>query len=209
MKNIKYNFLLILFCFLGVFSLQAQHKTIEEVYGKAIGEKVQNFTAMDAEGDTFNLKTALKEGPVVLLFYRGQWCPVCNHHLSQLQENLDLIKSKGAKVIAVSPEKQENLQKTKSLTGADFTLLYDEDYKISEDFDVAFVPKEQLIELYNTRLEADLENAHSDNSKRIPVPATFIIDQNGKVVWRQFDRDYKKRASAEEIMEALENNLKK
>lgn len=205
MKNIKYNSLLLLNFFLLAFSVQAQHKTIEEVEGKAVGETVKNFTALDAEGNTFNLENTLKDGPVVLLFYRGQWCPVCNRHMSQLQEQLDKIEAKGAKVIAVSPEKQENLQKTKSKTGAEFTLLYDKDYKISEDFDVAFVPKEQLIELYNTRLAADLENAHSDNSERIPVPATFIIGQNGVVVWRHFDRDYKERASAEEIMEALDS----
>ncbi len=207
MTNTYNRALLIFIIITAAFSLQAQHKTIEEVEGKAVGESVKNFKAIDATGNRFNLQTALNEGPVVLLFYRGQWCPVCNHHLSQLQENLDLIKSKGAKVIAVSPEKQENLQKTKTQTGAEFTLLYDEDYKISEDFDVAFVPKEQLIELYNTRLEADLENAHSDNSKRIPVPATFIIDQNSKVVWRHFNPDYKERASAEDIIEGL-NELK-
>jgi len=187
------------------FFAQAQYKSVDEVNGKAVGEIVKNFTAVDAEGNEFNLKNALKDGPVVLLFYRGQWCPVCNRHLSQLQESLAQIESKGAKVIAVSPEKQENLQKTKTKTGAEFTLLYDEDYKICDDFDVAFVPQEQMIEAYNNRLGADMENAHSDNSQRIPVPATFIINPKGEVVWRHFDRDYKERASAEEIMEALEN----
>lgn len=189
---------------LSTFSLKGQHKTIEEVHGKAVGEKVQDFTTTDADGITFNLKTALKEGPVVLLFYRGQWCPVCNRHLSQLQKQLDEIESKGVKVIAVSPEKQENLQKTKSKTGAEFTLLFDDSYKISEEFDVAFIPEEQMITAYNNKLDANLEHAHSDNSLRIPVPATFIIDQKGKVAWRHFDRDYKERASAEEIMEALD-----
>ncbi|MGJ3234876.1 peroxiredoxin-like family protein [Marivirga sp.] len=203
MKNIFFKPLLALNFFIAAFSVHAQYKSVEEVSGKEVGEKVKSFSAIDADGNTFNLKTALKDGPVVLLFYRGQWCPVCNRHISQLQEQLDKIEAKGAKVIAVSPEKQENLQKTKSKTGAEFTLLYDEDYKICEDFDVAFVPKEQMIEAYNNRLGADLENAHSDNSQRIPVPATYIIDQKGKVVWRHFDRDYKERASAEEIMEAL------
>ena len=205
MKNINFKTLLIVILSTTTFSMHAQYKSVDEVSGKEVGEKVKNFSAVDDNGNTFNLKTALKEGPVVLLFYRGQWCPVCNRHMSQLQEQLDEIEAKGAKVIAVSPEKQENLQKTKSKTGAEFTLLYDEDYKICEDFDVAFVPKEQLIELYDTRLDADLENAHSDNSQRIPVPATFIINQKGKVAWRHFDRDYKERASAEEIMEALDN----
>lgn len=203
MKNIFFKPLLTLNFFIVAFSVHAQYKSVEEVSGKEVGEKVKSFSAIDADGNTFNLKTALKDGPVVLLFYRGQWCPVCNRHMSQLQEQLDEIEAKGAKVIAVSPEKQENLQKTKSKTGAEFTLLYDEDYKICEDFDVAFVPKEQMIDAYNNRLEANLENAHSDSSQRIPVPATFIIDQKGKVVWRHFDRDYKERASAQEIMEAL------
>jgi peroxiredoxin len=209
MKNINFKTLLIVILSTTTFSMHAQYKSVDEVSGKEVGEKVKNFSAVDDNGNTFNLKTALKEGPVVLLFYRGQWCPVCNRHMSQLQEQLDEIEAKGAKVIAVSPEKQENLQKTKSKTGAEFTLLYDEDYKICEDFDVAFVPKEQLIELYDTRLDADLENAHSDNSQRIPVPATFIINQKGKVAWRHFDRDYKERASEEEIMEALDNYNKK
>jgi peroxiredoxin len=84
-------------------------------------------------------------------------------------------------VVAVSPEKQENLQKNRSKTRADFTLLCDKDYKIYGDFDVAFVPKEQRIQAYNTRLEANLENVHLDNSQRIPVSATFTIDQNGKI----------------------------
>lgn len=203
MKKINYSKLLILFFIISAFSVKAQYKSVEEVSGKEVGEKVKSFSAIDADGNTSNLETALKDGPVVLLFYRGQWCPVCNRHMSQLKEQLDKIEAKGAKVIAVSPEKQENLQKTKSKTGAEFTLLYDEDYKICEDFDVAFVPKEQMIDAYNNRLEANLENAHSDNSQRIPVPATFIIDQKGKVAWRHFDRDYKERASAEEIMEAL------
>jgi peroxiredoxin len=205
MKNIKYNTLIILTFLMSSLTAQAQYKSVDEVNGKAVGEKVRNFTAVDAEGNEFNLKNALKEGPVVLLFYRGQWCPVCNRHLSQLQESLDQIESKSAKVIAVSPEKQENLQKTQSQTRAEFTLLYDENYKICEDFDVAFVPKDQMIDAYNNKLGADLENAHSDNSKRIPVPATYIINPKGKVAWRHFDRDYKERASAEEILEALNN----
>lgn len=203
MKNIFFKPLLALNFFIAAFSIHAQYKSVEEVSGKEVGEKVKSFSAIDADGSTFNLKTALKDGPVVLLFYRGQWCPVCNRHMSQLQEKLDEIEAKGAKIITVSPEKQENLQKTKSKTGAEFTLLYDEDYKICDDFDVAFVPKDQMIDAYNNKLEADLENAHSDNSKRIPVPATYIINQKGKVVWRHFERDYKERASAEEIIEAL------
>lgn len=82
-------------------------------------------------------------------------------------------------------------------------LLYDKDYKISKMFGVLFRSDEETIEAYNERLDANLSEAHSDYSQRLSVSATFIINQNGKVVWRHFDRDYKGRASVTEIM----NNL--
>jgi peroxiredoxin len=138
-----------------------------------------------------------------VIFYRGQWCPICSRHLSILQDSLTYLEDKGVKVVAISPEKQENLKKTEEKTDASFTLLYDEDYKISKMFDVLFRPDEETITVYNERLDANLAEAHSDQSQRLPIPATFIINQEGEVVWRHFDRDYKERASISQIIEHL------
>ncbi|PJB59866.1 MAG: alkyl hydroperoxide reductase, partial [Bacteroidetes bacterium CG_4_9_14_3_um_filter_41_19] len=130
---------------------------------------------------------ALKKGPVVVIFYRGQWCPVCNKHLSHLQDSLQLIYEKGATVIAVSPEQSEFLKRTAEKTHASFSLLYDEGYKISDLFDVTFKPDTMTTIMYNTLLSANLKKANTDDSQRLPIPATFIIGTDGKIVWRHFD----------------------
>jgi peroxiredoxin len=185
-------------------SAQPTFKTVNEAQGVAIGARIADFTATDAEGKQFQLSQALKAGTVVLLFYRGQWCPVCSRHLSNLQDSLQYIEQLGARVVAVSPEKQENLQKTVKKTGATFTLLYDKDYQICNAFDVTFLPDGKSRAAYNSMLGASLKTAHSDNSQQLPVPATYIIGQDGTVKWRHFDPNYKVRATPREIIQALE-----
>jgi len=193
-----------LFILILGLNLQAQDfPAVDDVKGIAVGSQVGDFTALSQNGEEFNLKTALKEGPVVVVFYRGQWCPYCNRHLSTLEENLQAINKKGARVVAVSPEKQEMLMKSAEKTGASFSLVTDEGFKIAETFNLAFLPASGTRLKYNTILGADLEDAQTDNSERLPVPATYIIGQDGRVVWRHFDRDYSKRASPEEILANL------
>lgn len=204
-------FALTIVCYIQATNLKAQtiYKSVEEAKGLSVGAKVKNFTTSDQNDSLFKLYKNLEKGPVVLLFYRGQWCPVCNKHLSRLEDNLQLIYDKGAKVIAVSPEKSEFLKMTAEKTSTSLTLLFDKEYKISEAFDVVYQPDEKMRHGYNTRLNANLKKVHSDDSQRLPVPATFIIDQHGKIVWRHFNHDYKKRASAKQILEALDTMEKK
>lgn len=182
---------------------QTIYKPVEEAKGLQIGDKVENFSALDQHDELFTLNEALKKGPVVIIFYRGHWCPVCNKHLSHLQDSLQLIYEKGAAVVAISPEKSEFLKLTAEKSHASFSLLYDEGYKISDTFDVTFLPDSRLRIMYNTMLRANLKNAHSDESQRLPIPATFIIGQDGKIVWRHFDPDYKKRSSVSDIVKNI------
>ena len=182
---------------------QKMYKTVKEVKGLSVGAFVKDFSAKDLHDDTFVLSEALKKGPIVVIFYRGQWCPICNKHLKELQDNLQKIYTLGASVIAISPEKSAFLKRTAEKTNASFKLLYDEDYKISNIFDVTFKPEIILRTLYNTMLGANLKEAHSDDSQRLPIPATFIISQEGKIVWRHFDPDYKKRSKVTDIIKNL------
>ena len=200
----KYSFgLLLLFTTMNTSVMGQNGKAVTEVKGLAVGSKVPQFTATDADGKKYKLEKALKKGPVVLLFYRGQWCPVCNRHLSHLQDSLRFIYEKGATVIAISPEKPELLKKTKEKTKASFTLLHDKGFLIGNAFDVVFNPDIKQVGMYNERLHANLEGASSDGSSRLPVPATFIIDKNGKIVWRQFNSDYRIRASVKDIIDNI------
>jgi len=178
-------------------------RPVKEANGLAVGDSVFNFEAKDIHDSTYTLNDALSKDPVVVIFIRGQWCPFCNKHLSQLQDSLPLIYKKGASVVVISPEKSEFIKKTIEKTGAEFTILYDEGYKISDAFDVTFKPDSISRFMYNTVLGANLKTTHSDNSERLPVPATFIIDVDGKVVWRHFDPNYKKRSTVADIIKNI------
>lgn len=188
-------------------TLNAQKsRDIQEAHGLNVGDKAPVFIAKDAESKEFLLNEALKEGPVVLIFYRGFWCPYCNKHLSQIQDSLGLIQEKGARVIAISPEKPEYLDKMAEKSGARFTLLYDEGYKIADAYEVTFKPDSMQLFAYNTILRGNLKESHSDDSQLLPIPATYIISKEGTIVWRQLDPNYKNRSTVMEIIENLPAN---
>ena len=179
------------------------YKSVEEAKGLEVGEQAPVFTAVDAGNNEYSLSEALESGPVVIIFYRGFWCSVCNRHLGQVQDSLRFIYEKGATVVAISPEKPEYLKMMREQTGSEFTLLYDEGYHISDAYDVTFLPKQKKIIKYNM-IGAKLKDTHSDDSQRLPIPATYIVNQEGKIIWRHFDADYKKRSNVGQIIKALE-----
>ncbi len=176
---------------------------VDEARGLVVGTRAPEFSAINADSMEFSLSEALKAGPVVIIFYRGFWCPYCNKHIASVQDSLRLLTEKGATVVAVSPEKPEYLEKMADKTGAKFNLLYDEGYKISDAYDVTFTPEAKQLFVYNKVLNGKLKESHSDDSQRLPIPATYIIDASGKIVWRQFDPDYKKRSTVQEIIDNL------
>lgn len=202
----KYLFILFLFLNCTIMAQDTSYYKAKEREGLKVGEKVNNFSAQNMNGDTISLSNLLKNGPLVIVFYRGHWCPICNKHLQKLESNLEKIYEKGAQLIAISPEKSEFLQKTANKTNASFTLLYDEDYKISNQFNLTFRPDSMSVSLYNNVLGGDLKKAHSDESQRLPIPATYILNNNGEIVWRHFDPNYKKRAKIEDIIENIPTN---
>ena len=170
--------------------------------GLFIGSKAPDFKAKDQNGNEVRLKDLLKKGKVVLVFYRGQWCPYCNRELSRLQDSIQLIKDKGATVVAVSPEKQERIAATVEKTKAEFPVLYDEGLKIMKAYDVEFEVPENTITRYKNA-NIDIEKNNGTNGKYLPVPAVYIIDKESTVTYRFFDADYKKRPWVKDLL----NNL--
>lgn len=186
-------------------SAKDRNKHLSQVNGLKVGTYAPDFTTIDADSQQFSLRQELQKGKVVLLFYRGQWCPVCNRHLKAMEDSLKLITDLGATVIAISPETAEFADQTKKKTNASYRLLYDEDYAISRKYDVAFTPDKISIVKYSA-IGAHFKEAHNNEVTMLPVPATYIIDRNGKISWRHFDRDYKRRASVADIVNALKQN---
>ncbi len=192
-----------LLLFLSNIMMAQQYRSAKEAKGLAVGEKAPRFEALDQNNNPFKLEQALKNGPVVMIFYRGHWCPVCNKHLGRVQDSLQSIYERGASVIAVSPEKVELLSKTAGKTEAEFILLHDEGYAIADAYDVTFRPDSMTRLMYNTMLGANLKSAHDDESQRLPIPATYIIGTEGTILWRHFDPDYKKRSTVQDIIKHL------
>lgn len=191
----------IIAAFLSVFMLQIASAQ-EAPEGLFIGSKAPDFKAKDQNGNEVRLKDLLKKGKVVLVFYRGQWCPYCNRELSRIQDSIQLIKDKGAMVVAVSPEKQESITATVEKTKAEYPVLYDEGLKIMKAYDVEFEVPENTITRYRNA-NIDIEKNNGANGKYLPVPAVYIIDKESTVTYRFFDTDYKKRPWVKDLL----NNL--
>ena len=190
-------------CLLFSVSLYIIVYAQEKPEGLFINSKAPDFKADDQYGMEIRLKDLLKDSLVVLVFYRGQWCPYCNKHLKKLEDSLSLIKEKGARLIAVSPEKPENISKTIEKTKASYPVLYDKDMKIMKAYAVAFEVDERTVSRYKNA-DIDLAAANGQKDKvYLPVPALYIINKEGTISYRFFEPDYKKRASVKEILEQL------
>jgi len=194
MRNILFSFLLLTTAY-GAIAQEAPE-------GLFIASKAPDFKAKDQNGKEIRLKDLLKQGKVVLVFYRGEWCPYCNRELSRMQDSLQLIKDKGATLVAVSPEKPENISKTIEKTKAEYSILYDEGLKIMKAYEVEYeVPENTLTRYRNTGI--DIEKKNGNNGKYLPVPAVYIIDKESTIIYRFFEPDYKKRPSVLELLKYL------
>lgn len=166
--------------------------------------KAPEFSAQDQNNNMVSLTSELKKGPVVLVFYRGQWCPYCNRQLKALEDSLYLIKAKGAGLIAVSPEKPVNISKTIDKTKASYPILFDKGLAIMKSYDVAYSLDSATVIKYR-KFGIDFTDANGENGTNLPVPAVYIISQKGIITFRHFDPDYRKRASVSEILMHLED----
>jgi peroxiredoxin len=170
--------------------------------GLFIGSKAPDFKGIDQNGQEVRLKDELKKGKVVLVFYRGQWCPYCNRFLSKLQDSLQLITDKGARLIAVSSEKPEMVAQTVEKTKAGFSVLHDKELKIMKAYDVEFEVPENTIQRYKNG-NIDIEKNNGANGKYLPIPAIYVIDKESTVTYRFFDSDYRKRPMISDLLDQL------
>ena len=116
---------------------------------------------------------------------------------------MQLIKDKGARLIAITPEKPEFISKTIEKTKASYPLIYDKEMKIMKAYGVSFEVDERTIARYKNA-DIDLATANGQKEKvYLPVPAVYIISKESTIVYRFFDADYKKRASVQEILKNL------
>ncbi len=171
--------------------------------GLKIGDKAPEINTKSITGEYIDSQKLLENNELVVIFYRGNWCPYCNRHLSNFNDSLEYIEAAGGKVIVIGPETFESAEKTADKAKASFTLIPDISLRLMQEFDVLFNVTKKYQRKIKTLLFTDIAKNNGRDDAQLPVPATYIIDKNGLIKWRHFDFDYTKRASSKSIIEQL------
>jgi len=182
--------------------LQESHTSILKL--KA-GDKAPGFSLPNATGKTVSLKDELQTGAVVLIFYRGNWCPYCNLQLSQYQQILDEIKEVGASLIAISPQTPDASLDLKEKNELKFDVLSDKSNSVARQFTTVFKNADNPVNAM-AELGYDFDSFYGDDSREIPVPAVFIINREGIITFAKTEGgDYRNRVEPGEVIESLKN----
>jgi peroxiredoxin len=167
-------------------------------------DEVPDFSLPNANGDMISLSALLAEGPVVISFYRGGWCPYCNLELKSLQDRLGEIKALGANLVGISPEIADEIGKTVNKDGLEFDVLSDLGNGAARKFGLVFTLSDDLKDIYQ-KFGIDLVASNGDASYELPIPATYVIARDGKIAKAYVDPEYTHRLDPDEIIESLKS----
>ena len=177
--------------------------------GLKVGQKAPDFTLPDAFGSKVTLSEELKKGPVVLNFYRGSWCPVCDVHLRHLKNVQSTLESKyNATIILITPQLIEESKKVIEKNNLTFKICSDLDDIVVKDYHLYFEVTDDLDAVYK-KVGLDVKATNGGDRLGLPVPATFIIHPSGTVRVVQVDTNYFNRMKPDEIISGLETTMKK
>lgn len=168
-----------------------------------IGEIAPSISGVDQFSKAINSDDVLKEQKVLLVFYRGNWCPYCRKHLASLQENLESLSAKGLFVLVVTPEKVEKTIETSNDLNATFSIIHDSDNKIMNDYKVAFDVNEQNVTSYFGFTQKKIREYNNENNNTLPVPATYLIDKDGKIIYVHYNPDHHERSDFKDILKLI------
>ena len=170
----------------------------------AVGQAAPNFKLPNVTGHQIELQALLQQGPVVISFYRGQWCPYCNLELRALQQVLPEIQALGATLVAISPQTPDHSLSTVEKNELTFEVLSDVGNQVARDYGLVFQLPEQLRPIYQG-FGIDLPAHNGDRTFELPIPATYVIGTHGLVIHGFVDPDYTQRLEPEEILNALQS----
>ncbi|MCB0401803.1 MAG: AhpC/TSA family protein [Flavobacteriales bacterium] len=171
--------------------------------GIEAGQQAPEIVGVSVDGRQVESKAMVEDKELVLIFYRGNWCPYCSRHLSNLNDSLQYLTQAGAEVVVIGPENFESAHKTQEKTESDFILLPDTSMQLMQAYDVLFTVTKRYKGKIKTFLFTDIAENNGQDEAMLPVPATYIIGRDHNVKWRHFDYDYTKRASVKEILDHL------
>lgn len=167
-----------------------------------VGAKAPDFVLPDALGRLVRLSDLWAQGPLVVVFYRGGWCPYCNLELRAWQRELGLMRSRGIRLVAISAQTPDNSLSTVEKNELAFPVLSDSALEAATAFGIAFELPPSLVELYS-RVGNDLPTINGNDRWVLPVPATYVIGTDGRIAQAHVDVDYRQRAEPQDVLRQL------
>jgi peroxiredoxin len=167
------------------------------------GSNIPSFSLKDAYGKTVTSDELLKKGPVVLVFYRGAWCPYCNLYLRGLQRRLPDITSRGGQLVAVSVEPPDRSLEVLTKNKLEYTVLSDPDLGVAREFGIVYEMPKAVDDIMKS-LGLDLVEYNGTKKPELPLGATYVIDRSGRIEYAFLEADYKKRADPNDIISVLD-----
>lgn len=167
-----------------------------------VGAPMPSFLLANAEGHLVFSDDLLARGPLVVNFFRGDWCPYCKRTLEALEAALPSIEAAGGRLVALTPDTGSHLAAAKTGFGLTYEVLSDVDGAVGLQFGVLFRAPDLYRELLSS-LGVDLAERHGNEAWFIPMPATFVVDRGGIIRYAFVDVDFARRAEPDEIVEVL------
>lgn len=169
-----------------------------------VGQRAPDFALPDIDGGTVRLSDLLANGPVVLTFYRGAWCPYCNSSLQGFQAELGDIMAAGGYLVAVSPQAEVGSQEMAASNALSFPVLSDDGNRVSRDYGLVFEVDAATQEQYQA-VGIDLAEVNGAAAWELPVPATYVIGRDGIIRAAFVEADYTQRADPRDVIAALKD----
>lgn len=170
--------------------------------GLKTGEKAPNFSLPNATGETVELYEQLKQGPVVLTFYRGNWCPYCNMELRAYQQVIGEIHGQNAELIAISPQTPDQSMSIQEKHDLEYIVLSDENNEVANQFNLVFQLPDYLVDIYKSS-GLNVDEYNGEDSWKLPVSATYIINTDGTIAYEYTKSDYRDRVEPSTVVEEL------
>lgn len=174
----------------------------KEVKPLKAGDALPEVSVKDAAGKSVTLRSYHADGPAVIVFFRGSWCPICTKHFQDLIKAHPEMAKSGAKVVAISPDTVENTRGNTEKLKIPFPLVSDSDLAATKAFGLAFQVDEATITKYKG-FGIDLEKASGRDHHALPVPAVYIVNKAGIITFAHSNPDYTKRLDVETILGEL------
>src|SRR5215469_10157180 len=165
-----------------------------EILGRALqqGDRAPNFRLPNAKGGSVELDALLRRSPVVLSFYLGQWCPYCSLELRAYQKSLPQLQVLGARLVAVSPQTLDHTLSTAEKYDLAYPVLSDVGLHVARAYGVAYDVSEELVELFR-QSNNNLVKWNGEGGWSLPIPATYVIGEDGCIVLAYVDPDFRNR----------------